>query len=508
MNWRIISTLIIVCSLGWLNNYSLIYLDNISALLAITFSVLILLKKHVIYLVKKRGLVIVSLCILIIISVYNSYLLPSEYSIFSNIILNTVTESDNKTKLVYYKELIEGINSNFSDYPLTSFSMLVEIEREIDSLSLICSKLLNYLLNNHISPIFPTTPNTLNKSATGILQSFLLIMPSVCLAWMIKRYNAVNLVFWTIVVSSALLAVVGIYYKYLYINGMTEDGMEILGLWSAPEPRISFSGFTYKNHWSAYSILNLSMIFTIMLEIFRNSRVPVLRSNRLISLSFFAILHLVAIFYSDSNSGIILSLLFLMLITFFVIPNKPSRRIYFYTLTPLLLILPIFIYENTVYERLKGFSSGESFRLHLWSDLLMQIKTKTFWGYGIDSYQTVNGIFQSSAITEARLQNLQGAHQLYIPITVHAHSDILQILSEFGFAGTCIFIFPVIFIILRSCISLGSQKYPIISLGLFIFLLYSIVDFPFRNIACLSMFAFLLTFSLLQSKRKPRTSKY
>ena len=36
----------------------------------------------------------------------------------------------------------------------------------------------------------------------------------------------------------------------------SEDAVEILGIWDAPEPRYYFSTFTYKNHWSAFAIMS------------------------------------------------------------------------------------------------------------------------------------------------------------------------------------------------------------------------------------------------------------
>lgn len=508
MEWRITITLILVCSLGWLNSQSLRFFDNFLISLITLIGGIIFISRSVVNLTTRKIVLGAILSILFVISIFNTYLLPSEYNVFTSLILDTVTQTETQTKIAYYKELIDEIASSFPNYPLTSFSMLIEIDREINSFSLLSAKLLNYLLHHHINCAFPTTPNSLNDSLFDLVEFFLLIIPSLYLARLAKINGVIKLVFWVLILSSSILAIGGIYFKYLYLNGMIEEGKEILGIWNAPEPRISYSSFTYKNHWSAYAILNLSILFTLLIEVFKENRTAILRSNKLILLSFLAVLHLSSIFYSESNSGIILSLLLIFLITIFIIPVKFTYKISLTCLASILFISLIYVYEHSVLERLINFFSGNSFRLQLWSDLLNQIETKTFWGFGIDSYQTVNGLFQSSAISEARLQNLQGAHQLYIPITVHAHSDILQMLSEFGFIGTCLFIFPIIFTILKNIIFLDSTKYPIISIGLFIFLIYCMVDFPLRNAACLSMFSFVFMHSLVAPKRQIRHLKY
>ena len=105
----------------------------------------------------------------------------------------------------------------------------------------------------------------------------------------------------------------------------------------------------------------------------------------------------------------------------------------------------LLIFNKTLAERLNNFITGDSFRLFLWKDIITQIQFKTFWGYGINSYKTINGIYQSNEITTARSLNLESAHQQYIPVTVHAHSDYLQTILEIGFFGTCVLVFPLFF---------------------------------------------------------------
>ena len=119
------------------------------------------------------------------------------------------------------------------------------------------------------------------------------------------------------------------------------------------------------------------------------------------------------------------------------------------------------------------------------SDIINQIQLKTFWGYGLDSYKTINGIFQSTEITSARVQNLQGAHQQYIPITIHAHTDFLQILSEIGFIGSSLIIFPIILELLvvflqNQALKVTSQQYLLILFYYILLLIFhlEILQFP------------------------------
>ena len=165
-----------------------------------------------------------------------------------------------------------------------------------------------------------------------------------------------------------------------------------------------------------------------------------------------------------------------------------------------------FCITTKIFFTINDLINGNSFRFYLWNDLIHQIQCKTFWGYGIDSYKAINGIFQSTEITFARQQNLASAHKLYIPLTLHGHSDLLQTISDIGFIGMCLVVFPIVFFIFRDVILFSDAKYPMISLSLFIILIYCVVDFPFRNIAVLTMFLFLLAKITLSSHRLSHVS--
>ena len=503
MNWKTLSTLILFCSLGWINSSK--FYQNLG--IVITSILLIyclwLLSARKLRKVKFYSYLTILVIIPIMISTMNSYLLTKEFNITAEFIAKSLSQRDDDTKSAYYTEVIENIKTSFRTHPTTSFSMLIEIDRELNSEKLVASDFLNFLLSENINPFLPSMPyNPVNSKLYMVKFFFLILLPLNLAVFLITNRQKEN-IFYTLIFSCLVLSSIGIYFKYLYSSGLSIQDKEILGIWAAPEPRICFSSFSYKNHWSAYSLLILSTCFSMMIIISKKETFTLLRSNKFIFLITSVICIVFGIFYSNSNSGVILACLLIFIFLIISVFNKTGTKLYF--LCIFFLISSILIYyllTSNLYHRLESFITGESFRLHLWKDLLFQIQAKTFWGFGLESYQTLNGLFQSNEITSARLQNLQGAHQLYIPITVHAHSDFLQLVTELGFSGFCLFVFPVIFIILRNIISSDDPAFPYISYGLFIFLIYSIFDFPLRNHACLSMFIFLFSVCVLSSRKK------
>ena len=139
-------------------------------------------------------------------------------------------------------------------------------------------------------------------------------------------------------------------------------------------------------------------------------------------------------------------------------------------------------------------------RVLLWNDLTQQISTKTFWGFGYDSYGSINPIFQSQKIREVRSQVLENAHQPFIPLIGHGHSDLLEHISEFGWIGFSLGFLPLTLISLRNLLYDPSRFNQSISAGIFCFLIYCCVDFPTRTPACLLIFSFLCGLTLKYNK--------
>ena len=54
-------------------------------------------------------------------------------------------------------------------------------------------------------------------------------------------------------------------------------------------------------------------------------------------------------------------------------------------------------------QQIEGILNGElPLRVYLWSDLLKQISDKTFWGHGLNSYRSINPIYQSQEVLSMR----------------------------------------------------------------------------------------------------------
>ena len=96
-------------------------------------------------------------------------------------------------------------------------------------------------------------------------------------------------------------------------------------------------------------------------------------------------------------------------------------------------------------------------------------------------------------------------HNLYIPLTLHAHSDFLQAISEVGFFGLCIVVFPFSFFVLRQLLTPTKNSFKFISFGLLTIIIFSIVDFPFRNFAVFTIF--LLLFTMIETHSRFRSFK-
>ena len=487
MNVRATLVILCFCSIAWISNSQLL-LGNLNVLLALTITFTLIRKWK---LLKPKYLIfIVLIVIYIIVSYANSFINEDRRNIIIDIVYSNITEIKDKTKSKYYEEITNSIRDSKTSLPNEALSMSIEVDRSINNGHLVSAGLINYYLNFITEPFLPTCVSLGDNFLSHFLYINTIFFITLSLLIEINSKTKFKGFLWLASLSLLILAIIGIYLKYLYLKGSVNLNSVFFQLWHAPEPRISFSSFSYKNHWSAYVILIISMTFTLIYSIVKESNLLVLRSNKFILLITISIIFCFSVFYSNSNSGIILLSLFLS-ISVYLVFYKKIKVLNFISII-FCIIIPIFLFYNRdVFNRVHELISGNSFRFYLWNDLIHQIQCKTFWGYGLDSYKAINGIFQSTEITFARQQNLAAAHQLYIPLTRHGHSDFLQTISDVGFIGICLVAFPIVFFILRDVIHFSDSQYPIISLALLIILIYSIVDFPFRNFAVLTMFLFL-----------------
>ncbi len=309
----------------------------------------------------------------------------------------------------------------------------------------------------------------------------------------------------TFFISSGILAFVGIYQKYNYVP--INNTPEILGIWDAPEPRYFFASFTYKNHWSCFAVISLSVGFAFLIRNIHIHKDNFLRSKIFPAVSLICFVLFISIVYSASRSGVIISLLFILLL-FPYIKVVKSKVLFLI----LFLFFSIFFISfknnksitemhNNTKQQIEQFKlGGLPLRLHLWHDLYKQISLRTFWGYGMNSYRSINPIHQSNEVQKIRSIGLQYAHKLYTPLIGHGHNDWLELLSEIGWIGFTFVLLPALLLIFNEIITTESMFAKVLFLGCFSYCLFSFVDFPIRTPACFITFCGIFGVALKYSK--------
>tara|TARA_B100001093_G_scaffold381592_1_gene367133 strand:- start:1192 stop:2592 length:1401 start_codon:yes stop_codon:yes gene_type:complete len=311
-----------------------------------------------------------------------------------------------------------------------------------------------------------------------------------------------------LIISSVILSVAGIIQKIQYIP--SEYLKEIWGIWDTPEPRYFYASFTYKNHWSAFVLLMISSAIGLLFHgIYSKNlashlnRWSIINSVGLIAL-------IITIPHSGSRSGVLVLLVFSTLamysIGFKKIITNFKKNTYKITLAFIVVLLGGFSISNSTTREMITTTSSQinsnetPLRILLWNDLVHQISCKTFWGYGYDSYGAINPLFQSPEIRIMRKKVLEYAHNPYVPLVGHGHSDMLEYISEFGWMGFSFFILPIFLLLLRNFLFCPSLLIQSISAGCLCFVLYCCIDFPTRTPACLILFSVLVGLSFKYTK--------
>ena len=306
---------------------------------------------------------------------------------------------------------------------------------------------------------------------------------------------------WFILTNCALLALVGIIQKINYVP--SDYKLEILGIWDAPEPRYFFSTFTYKNHWSAFAILSLFYGSCIIYDEICNWGNNILRSKRFIFVLLCCSIIMASIIYSGSRSGLIILLLSVLLITFLFLRyyfQFKFLKIFAFIILPVSLIgLCCFIFlkssNSTAKEmlnvskiQLNEISNGKlPLRWYLWMDAFNVGSQKPCYGHGFNSYPSINPLFQSSYVRNARSVGLEAAHNPYIPLVAHAHNDWIEWWCEWGLLGMLVIFIPVLIIAVAALVGNFNLNTKLLMAGVTMILLYSFFDFPTRTPACLSL---------------------
>lgn len=300
------------------------------------------------------------------------------------------------------------------------------------------------------------------------------------------------------------LAFFGIIQKLNYVP--SDNLKEIWGIWNAPEPRYFFASFTYKNHWSIFAIISIFMATSLLIHEYSRDTHNFLRKFKVYILIFSIITLFTSIILSGSRSGLLLIfivLIFSIIITIYKIFKNNNNNLFIsifliLTGTSLLSWVAFNLHKQTTSEMVNNtkiqfdsISSGDyPLRVMLWQDLLNQIIQKPLFGYGYNSYKSLNPKFQSEAVREKRNIVLENAHHDFTPLFGYGHNDWLEKVSEFGMIGILPFCY-YLYLILSCLIKSKSNTSKILICGSLVFLLYSFVDFPSRTPFC------LLTFSLV-----------
>ena len=357
--------------------------------------------------------------------------------------------------------------------------------------------------------IIPTIPIFNHKSIYNFIHILAQAIIGMIFYFLVKSRGSIRQIWKIIVMNASLISVLGICQKINYTP--SDDLLEIWGVWDTPEPRYYFASFTYKNHWSAFSLMIISITASLLVNNAQRKGLQSLQSPSNIILILGLVSLSISIPFSGSRSGSIL-LIFLMagLAIISIRHFKLYKRNYLVSVGICLIIFLFLcffstkiVHKETINEMESNFSTQLNnlqkgkypLRFLLWKDLLGQVYDKPVFGHGFNSYRSINPLFQSFEVRNERNKVLGGAHTKFIPLISYGHSDWLQKISEFGLVGFLL-IFPLvgyIFFVFFSTRSL-FVKYQI--WGCIIFLIYSLVDFPTQSPICLITFSILVGLSM------------
>jgi hypothetical protein len=126
---------------------------------------------------------------------------------------------------------------------------------------------------------------------------------------------------------------------------------------------------------------------------------------------------------------------------------------------------------------------------------------KPSFGHGFNSYPSINPLFQSNYVRDARSVGLEAAHNPYIPLVAHAHNDWIEWWCEWGLLGMLILFIPLLVVAISVLLGNFSLNSKLLMAGVVMILLYSFIDFPTRTPACLILFCFTFAVALTCAKR-------
>jgi O-antigen ligase len=445
------------------------------------------------------------------------YRVVTHTDIFKLKLEEVLLNSNNPSKIEMMTKAVNLILDSAKSSPSTSISLFFHFESTYRDKfgSKKNDSILNFLneLNQRLKiPFYTFLPSSIVQDSKILKRNYLFIINlliGIVIYTQIKKQNQIDRIALLFVFNFLILCIVGI-YQY-YTQKWTDDYLEILGIWDAPEPRYYFSTFTYKNHWSAFAIMMLSFTFFILIRIIKEINFDYLKSGKL----FFYILVLIigssTIFYSGSRSGSIL-LILLLILNFIFISRKGFinfKNVLFAAIfLPFIIFITYQFFQDKKWKemvsnsesQLQNLITGKApLRWFFWKDSLEIIRDKPILGHGYLSFSSIYPKFQSYEVRHERSLGLENAHKQYVPLVAHAHNDLFEHVVEWGLVGVFLVFLPFLCLIPMEISQKSSHSLFILSSGCVIFLIYCAVDFPSRTPACLVNFSVLL--AMLQKFR-------
>jgi O-antigen ligase len=325
-------------------------------------------------------------------------------------------------------------------------------------------------------------------------------------------YSILRNICYFILVNAFLLSIIGIYQKINY--EFSEDAVEILGIWEAPEPRYYFSTFTYKNHWSAFAIISFFVGCSLLFKPIFIWGKDLYRSKEFVFILFLLFPVVFSVPFSGSRSGTLflsLSLMFVIIYLINILTDIKFKYKALFSFSLIFILLSIFsiffldknkvadeMLNNTKIQLNSIFEGKLPLRYHLWQDAVIVGKKSPVFGWGFNSYSSINPLFQSSYVKNERSIGLSHAHTPYIPLIAHAHNDLLEWWCEWGILGLVLFSTPVLVLLFAQILSNKNPEQKLLLVAVLVMIFYSSVDFPTRTPACLAITTICLGLGVFQ----------
>lgn len=303
---------------------------------------------------------------------------------------------------------------------------------------------------------------------------------------------------WILVVTAALLAVVGIPFKF-------SGHMLVLGKWPAPEWYF-YATFLYHNHWCAFALLGISAVAALF-ESHQNLAVRCFLAVAGVAIAISAPL-------STSRLGSLVIGGFLVVVMIGVLRGFKKTSASAHRITP---VVPTVVVLSSLaicagifyFYKVDGAPGGHrtwsgilranpfGIRQTLAEDTVPMIQAKPWFGWGLGGY---GGAFRFYQRPETRVVHNNGRITLYD----HPHNDWLEKLAELGFMGFGLFLAPGIWWLTMARREGVFHRLRWLTIGCIGVLVFAFGDMVFANRAVAACFALLFPLALRPENDSPK----